>query len=62
METAAQHTRLLNRKQQRDRIPVSDATLARWEREGVLPPPTRIRGRPYQTEAAIERLARGGQA
>lgn len=46
--------RLLAARAVRDRLgSVSDMTLWRWVRDGILPQPTKINGRNYWNEAAV---------
>jgi prophage regulatory protein len=47
--------RLLNRRQLRDRIPVSDMTVWRWEAAGRFPRHVTINGRNYWRETEILR-------
>ena len=41
---------------------ISDMTVWRWRKEGILPPPTVIRGRNYWPASVIERLLQGEPA
>lgn len=41
---------------------ISYTTLWRWERDDVLPPPVRIRGRKYWRRSTIRNLALNGAA
>jgi len=39
---------------------VSDMSLWRWVRAGILPPPTKIRGRKFWPESVVQRLVTEG--
>lgn len=59
-----QSDRLIGKAELRRRIPVSQPTLHRWEKQGTLVP-RRINGRVYYLEAAVQALidrGRGGKA
>ena len=47
--------RLLNRRQLRDRVPVSDMTVWRWEAAGKFPRHLNINGRNYWREDEVLR-------
>jgi DNA-binding transcriptional MerR regulator len=51
---------LLPARKMRARYSTTDRTILRWEREGVLPPPIKIRGRKYWARSDLERLEREG--
>jgi len=52
--------RLLAARAVRDRLGgVSDMTLWRWVRDGVLPAPSKIRHRNYWSEAAVTAVVHG---
>ena len=53
---------LLPARKMRARYSTTDRTILRWEREGVLPPPIKIRGRKYWSKTVLERLEREGMA
>lgn len=59
--TAAQEPeKLINRQELRRRIPLSETTVWRWERQGILKP-VRIAGRPFYREADIAELVANGR-
>jgi predicted site-specific integrase-resolvase len=45
----------------RDRFGISDMTLWRWVRKGVLPSPVQINGRNYFPASNVDALAAGKQ-
>lgn len=51
--------KLINKQQLRSRIPVSETTIWRWERDGILKP-VHIAGRPFYRKADIDELVANG--
>lgn len=49
-------TNLINRRQLRERLPVSDMTIWRWVKAGVLAAPVKINGRNYWRDIDVARL------
>jgi MerR HTH family regulatory protein len=49
---------MLPERQVAEYFNVVTRTTARWEKMGLLPPATRIRGRKYRRRADLEKLAR----
>jgi predicted DNA-binding transcriptional regulator AlpA len=53
--------RLLNQRTVRDRCGgVSDMTIHRWRKAGILPEPVRINSRNFWPESVIRRLMKEG--
>jgi hypothetical protein len=52
---ASEDDPLLTQAQIRRIVPVSDMTLWRWRRAGILPPPIVIRGRNYTRRSIVLR-------
>ena len=57
--------RLISRRELRERVPVSDMTIWRWQQAGIFPGPIRIGGRNFwrasEVEACIARHASSGR-
>jgi predicted site-specific integrase-resolvase len=52
--------RLLSTRKLRERYGVTDRTILRWERAGILPDPTWIRKRKHWRLSELERAERAG--
>jgi len=62
-ERESQSWRLINRRQLRQLVPVSDMTIWRWIKAGIFPEPIKINGRNYWREDSVyEALAAGVDA
>lgn len=48
--------RLLNRRQLRAKVPVSDMSIWRWRKAGIFPEPIKINGRCYWREDGVDRF------
>jgi predicted DNA-binding transcriptional regulator AlpA len=59
-EVPSQMHRFMNRRQLRDRIPVSDMTIWRWMKAGIFPKPIKINGRNYWRSNEIDSFLEEG--
>jgi predicted DNA-binding transcriptional regulator AlpA len=51
--------RLIDARELRRRVPISDPTLWRWIAAGIIPPPRRIGGKRYWPESVADALVNG---
>jgi predicted DNA-binding transcriptional regulator AlpA len=56
-----QGRRLINRKELRQRVPVSDMSIWRWMKAGIFPKPVKINRRNYWRSDEIDRFLEGTQ-
>lgn len=54
--------RLIDARELRRRIPISDPTLWRWIDAGTIPPPRRIGGKRYWPESVVDAIVAGESA